>query len=71
MNLDGRSLRKISNVNNSQGASFSPDGQWIVMTAYTDVVNRDLASGKIYIMHLDSSDKCRLKSNQYCDYHPG
>jgi len=41
MDLHGNDSRKSSNRSNSQGASFSPDGQWIALTAYTDVANKD------------------------------
>jgi Tol biopolymer transport system component len=70
VNLDGGNLHKISNGNNSQGASFSPDGQWIALTAYTDVPNKDQASCEIYIMRVDGSDMRQLTSNHYCDYQP-
>jgi Tol biopolymer transport system component len=70
MSIDGNDLHKVSTGNNSQGASFSTDGQWIALTAYTDVANKDQASCEIYIMRLDGSDKRQLTSNQYCDYQP-
>ena len=40
MSSDGGNLNKFSGGNNSQGASFSPDGKWIAFTAYTDVRTR-------------------------------
>ena len=70
MDVHGDDLHKLSNGNNSQGASFSPDGQWIAFTAYTDVANKDQASCEIYVMHLDGSDSHQLTSNNYCDYQP-
>ncbi len=70
MNIDGSNLRQVSKGSNSQGASFSPDGQWIALTAYTDIVNKDEASCEIYIMRVDGSDARRLTSNNYCDYQP-
>ena len=70
MNTDGSNLHRVSDGNNSQGASFSPDGQWIALTAYTNVATRDEASCEIYIMRLDGSDRQRLTSNNYCDYQP-
>src|SRR5215213_6453148 len=33
MNVDGSNLIKFMGGNNSQGASFPPDGQWIAFTA--------------------------------------
>lgn len=70
MNLDGNSLQKITQGDNAQGQSFSPDGQWIAYTAYTDVANKDTSSCEIYIMRVDGSDKRRLTDNNYCDYQP-
>jgi Tol biopolymer transport system component len=70
MKVDGNDLHKVTNGNNSQGASFSPDGQWIALTAYTDTANRDQASCEIYIMRVDGSDSRRLTSNGYCDFQP-
>ena len=70
MNVDGSGLQKLSNGNNSQGASFSPNGSWIALTAYTNAANKDEASCEIYIMRLDGSESSRLTSNTYCDYQP-
>jgi len=70
MNVDGSNLHKFSDGNNSQGASFSPDGEWIAFTAYTDVANKNEASCEIYIMRMDGTDLRRLTKNGYCDYQP-
>jgi Tol biopolymer transport system component len=70
MNLDGSNLQKITDGDNAQGQSFSPDGEWIAYTAYTDVANKNTSSCEIYIMRVDGSDKRRLTDNQYCDYQP-
>lgn len=70
MDLNGNNLHQISHGDNAQGQSFSPDGQWIAYTAYTDVANRDTSSCEIYIMRIDGSDARRLTTNQYCDYQP-
>src|SRR6266498_694741 len=70
MNVDGSHLHQVSKGNNSQGASFSPDGQWIALTAYTDTANKDEASCEIYLMRVNGSNVRRLTSNQYCDYQP-
>lgn len=70
MNLDGSSLLKITSGDNSQGQSFSPDGEWIAFTAYTNVASKDTSSCEIYIMRVDGSDKRRLTQNNYCDYQP-
>ena len=70
MDVHGNDLHKFSDGNNSQGASFSPDGQWITFTAYTDVANKNAASCEIYITRVDGSDPRRLTSNNYCDYQP-
>jgi TolB protein len=71
MNADGSDLRQISEPGfNSQGESFSPDGEWIVYSGYTDVVNKNTGSCEIYIMRADGSDIRRLTENHYCDYQP-
>ncbi|RPJ27960.1 MAG: TIR domain-containing protein [Chloroflexi bacterium] len=70
MNVDGSNLNKFSDGNNSQGASFSPDGKWIAFTAYTDVANKDQSSCEIYIIRIDGTDLRRLTENGYCDYQP-
>lgn len=70
MNLDGTNLRQLTHGNNAQGQSFSPDGEWIAYTAYTDVANQDQASCEIYIMRVDGSDVHRLTNNKYCDFQP-
>jgi tricorn protease-like protein len=70
VNVDGSNLLKITSGDNAQGQSFSPDGEWITYTAYTDVANRDTSSCEIYIMRVDGSDRRRLTENTYCDYQP-
>ena len=70
MNLDGSNLHQVSQGNNAQGESFSPDGKWITFTAYTDVANKNQASCEIYIMRVDGTDSRRLTDNGYCDYQP-
>ena len=70
MNLDGSNLHKFSDGNNSQGTSFSPDGEWIAFTAYTDVVNKDQARCEIYIKRVDGMDLRRLTENGFCDFQP-
>jgi len=70
MNVDGSNSHQVSQGNNAQGESFSPDGKWIAFTAYTDVANKDQASCEIYIMRVDGTDPRRLTENSYCDYQP-
>ena len=71
MNVGGSDLHQISEPGfNSQGESFSPDGEWIVYSGYTDVANRNTGSCEIYIMRADGSDIRRLTDNRYCDYQP-
>jgi len=71
MNSDGSSLHQVSpNGINSQGASISPDGNWIAFTAYTNVAGQDPASCEIFIMRADGSDVRQLTNNNYCDYQP-
>jgi TolB protein len=70
MNPDGSGLQKFSNGDNAQGASFSPDGEWIAFTAYTDVANRDQASCEIFILRVNGTGLRQLTDNAYCDYQP-
>ena len=71
MNLDGSGLRQVSPKGmNAQGASLSPDGNWIAFTAYTDVAGQDQESCEILIMRVDGSDVRQLTNNNYCDYQP-
>jgi TolB protein len=68
MKVDGSALRQISpSDGNSQGPSFSPDGQWVVFTSYFDHYG-DVHGCEIYIMRVDGSDLRRLTDNNYCDY---
>ncbi len=70
MNLNGSNAHRVSpKGGNSQGPSFSPDGQWIAFTAYYDHFN-DINGCEIYIMRLDGSNLSRLTNNDYCDYQP-
>lgn len=71
MNTDGTDLRQVSQSGtNAQGASLSPDGNWIAFTAYTNVAAKDQNSCEIFIMRVDGSDKRQLTNNTYCDYQP-
>jgi len=71
MNANGSGLRQVSpNGMNAQGASLSPDGNWIAFTAYTNVTGQDPASCEIFIMRKDGSDMRQLTNNSYCDYQP-
>lgn len=68
---DGSGLRQVSEPGiNAQGASLSPDGNWIAFTAYTDVANKDQESCEIFIMRIDGTDLRQLTDNGYCDYQP-
>jgi TolB protein len=70
MDLDGSNKHRVSpKGGNSQGPSFSPDGQWIAFTAYYDHFS-DINGCEIYIMRSDGSDLRRLTDNDYCDYQP-
>ena len=70
MNPDGSNQHQISpEGGNSQGPSFSPDGEWAAFTAYFDHFN-DIHGCEIYILRVDGSDLRRLTSNDYCDYQP-
>jgi TolB protein len=70
MHVDGSDLRQITPTGgNSQGPSFSPDGQWVTFTAYFDRP-RDVNGCEIYIMRLDGTQLTRLTNNDYCDWQP-
>jgi len=69
MNPDGSDQRQISPAGgNSQGPSFSPDGQWIAFTSYFDKYH--VNGCEIYIMRVDGTELRRLTNNDYCDYQP-
>lgn len=69
MKPDGSDQRQISpSGGNSQGPSFSPDGQWVTFTAYFD--RYEVNGCEIYIMRVDGTDLRRLTNNEYCDYQP-
>ena len=70
MQADGSQAQQISPPGgNSQGPSFSPDGQWIAFTAYFDRFD-DIHGCEIYVMRRDGTDLRRLTNNEYCDYQP-
>ena len=70
MEPDGSNARLLSPPGgNAQGASISPDSQWVAFTAYYDHPNDDHGC-EIYILRIDGTDLRRLTSNDYCDYQP-
>jgi TolB protein len=70
MNADGSNARQLTpSGGNSQGPSFSPDGKWVVFTAYFDNYGDDHGC-EIYIIRTDGTDLRRLTNNDYCDYQP-
>ncbi|HLO28498.1 MAG TPA: hypothetical protein VK249_05155 [Anaerolineales bacterium] len=70
MNADGSNAHQLTpSGGNSQGPSFSPDGKWVVFTAYFDKYGDDHGC-EIYIIRTDGSDLRRLTNNAYCDYQP-
>lgn len=70
LNEDGSDLRQITpEGGNSQGPSFSPDGNWVTFTAYFDHYGDDHGC-EIYIMRTDGTDLRRLTDNDYCDWQP-
>jgi TolB protein len=70
MNADGSNTRQLTpSGGNSQGPSFSPDGKWVVFTAYFDHYGDDHGC-EIYIIRTDGTDLRRLTNNDYCDYQP-
>lgn len=69
MNPDGSEQHQISPAGgNSQGPSFSSDGQWVAFTSYFD--KYEVHGCEIYIMRVDGTDLRRLTNNDYCDYQP-
>jgi hypothetical protein len=71
LNVDGGNLRQVSQPGmNAQGASISPDGNWIAFTAYTNAAEQDQNSCEIFIMRVDGTDVRQLTDNEYCDYQP-
>ncbi len=80
MNIDGTNLTQLTRgwsdpnliYGNSQGPSFSPDGQWVTFTAYPDRdrVSESSPTCEIYIIRVDGTDVRRLTNNDYCDYQP-
>jgi len=69
LNSDGSDQRQISPPGgNSQGPSFSPDGEWVAFTSYFD--RYEVQGCEIYIVRVDGSDLRRLTNNDYCDYQP-
>ena len=70
MNADGSNLHQLSpSGGNSQGPAFSPDGKWVVFTAYFDHYG-DEHGCEIYIIRINGTDLRRLTNNDYCDYQP-
>ena len=70
LNADGSNVRQVSpSGGNSQGPSFSPDGQWIAFTAYFDQYHINNGC-EIYIIRIDGSALTRLTNNSYCDWQP-
>jgi len=70
MNADGSNLHQITpEGGNSQGPSFSPDGNWVTFTAYFDHYGENHGC-EIYIMRTDGTDLRRLTNNEYCDWQP-
>jgi Tol biopolymer transport system component len=71
MSINGSNLHQVSESGiNAQGASLSPDGNWVAFTGYTNVAGKDQNSCEIFIMRLDGSDLRQLTKNKYCDYQP-
>lgn len=70
MNSDGSNLKQLSpSGGNSQGPSFSPDGQWVAFTAYFDSIGNNNGC-EIYIIRIDGSQLRKLTNNSYCDWQP-
>ena len=70
MSADGSNARQLTPTGgNSQGPSISPDGGWVVFTAYFNNYGDDHGC-EIYVIRINGSDLRRLTNNDYCDYQP-
>ncbi len=70
MNADGSGTRQLTPTGgNGQGPAFSPDGKWVVFTAYFDKYGDDHGC-ELYVIRVDGTDLRRLTNNDYCDYQP-
>ncbi|MBN1303507.1 MAG: PD40 domain-containing protein [Anaerolineales bacterium] len=70
MAIDGSGVHQITPAGgNSQGPSFSPNGQWVAFTSYYDHKG-DIHGCEIYIMRINGTDLRRLTDNEYCDWQP-
>jgi TolB protein len=70
LNFDGTDPHQITpSGGNSQGPSFSPDGEWVAFTAYFGAIGNNNGC-EIYIMRINGSNLKRLTDNNYCDWQP-
>lgn len=70
MGADGSAPHQLTPPGgNSQGPAFSPDGQWVVFTAYFDEF-RNVNGCEIYKIRVDGTGLTRLTNNNYCDWQP-
>jgi Tol biopolymer transport system component len=67
---DGSGRTQVTRGDNSQGPSFSPDGQYVTYTAYTGVQQQDSLSCEIFVMDLNTGETHQVTDNDYCDYQP-
>ena len=67
---DGSGMTQVTDGENAQSPSFSPDGRFITYTAYTRIQQQDEFSCEIFIMNLSSHEKRQLTDNDICDYQP-
>jgi Tol biopolymer transport system component len=70
IDADNLSVRQVSPPGgNSQGPSFSPDGQWIAFTSYFGSIG-NVHGCEINVMRIDGSELRQLTQNSYCDWQP-
>jgi Tol biopolymer transport system component len=70
MNIDGSAPFQLSPAGgNSQGPSFSPNGDWVTFTAYFDHYG-DENGCEIYTLKTDGTGLTRLTDNDFCDWQP-
>ncbi|MFP3853176.1 MAG: TolB family protein [Anaerolineales bacterium] len=67
--IEGQSLRQLTDGGNNLAPSFSPDGDWITYTSYVDNY-LDENGCEIYVQHIETGTRYRLTENSFCDWQP-
>lgn len=66
-NFDGSDVRQTSDTGNVLACSVFPNEGWISRTGQIDNCGSDNGC-KVYIMRTNSTNVCRFKNNDYCDW---